>query len=108
VLVAAPAAACACNTRHDGKPLAQHRLRAWLGRSSFQHRFRAFALPSPFSQDGKSSAHGGGGGGGQPLGEAELAVLDDCTQFERICAQLQACAGGQADEAQLKVGQALL
>ena len=52
-------------------------------------------------QDGKSRAHGVAPG--QQLGEDEVAVLDDATHFRRICAQLEACPGLQANEAELKV-----
>lgn len=33
-----------------------------------------------------------------------MAVLDDASHFRRICAQLAACPGQQANEAELKVG----
>ena len=62
-------------------------------------------LPNPRPrQDGKSQVHGARPGQQAALGEEELAVLDDRSHFARVCAQLAACAGQQADESQLKVG----
>ncbi|KAL4440566.1 hypothetical protein ABPG75_003567 [Micractinium tetrahymenae] len=57
--------------------------------------------------DGRSQAHGGSGlapsGGVAALGEDEVMVLDDETHFRRICTQLAACSGQQANETELKV-----
>ncbi|PRW05800.1 hypothetical protein C2E21_9561 [Chlorella sorokiniana] len=51
--------------------------------------------------DGKATAHGAAPGL-QPLGEDEVAVLDDASHFRRICAQLEECPGLQANESELK------
>lgn len=39
-----------------------------------------------------------------PLDPKKVMVLDDETHFRRICTQLAACAGQQANESELKVG----
>lgn len=58
-------------------------------------------LPPPLEQDGTSGNHAGSL---KPLGEEQLAVLDDRAHFERIAARLRGLPGRSAAESELKVG----
>lgn len=62
---------------------------------------------SPTSSSAAAAAGGGPGGPPGQLGDAELSVLDDAAHFRRICQQLAACPGQQANESELKVRQCL-